>query len=131
MSRRRRRCHPRCKSPFGADAEVVADIAQETTDEFGGREITFDSAPVEADEGLAAEADLGVETTEEYIGEIEVEAPAVEAPTEDVAPSPGPIEFGRRTPEDRARSLARSLVSDLIAYNPDKHTEALASGDAR
>ena len=119
---------PEVQSPFGADAEAVAGIAHETTDAFGGREITFDSAPVETDEGLAADADLEVESTEEYIGEIDVEAPAVDAPAEEVAPSPGPIEFGKRTPEDKARSLARSLVSDLIAYNPDKHTEALASG---
>ena len=119
---------PEVRSPFGADAKVVSGIAQETTDEFGGRELAFDSAPVETDEGLAADADLEVETTEEYIGEIDVEAPAEEAPAEEVAPSPGAIQFGKRTPEDKARSLARSLVSDLIAYNPDKHTEALASG---
>ena len=119
---------PEVQSPFGADAEAVAGIAHETTDEFGGREITFDSAPVETDEGLAADTDLEVESTEEYIGEIEVEAPAAEAPAEEVAPSPAPIQFGKRTPEDKARSLARSLVSDLIAYNPDKHMEALASG---
>ena len=40
----------------------------------------------------------------------------------------GPIRFGRRSPEDKAKSLARSLVSDLVAYNPDKHKEALAAG---
>ncbi len=42
--------------------------------------------------------------------------------------APGAIRFGRRSAEDKARSLARSLVSDLIAYNPDKHKEALAAG---
>ena len=39
-----------------------------------------------------------------------------------------PIRFGRRSPEDKAKSLARSLVSDLVAYNPEKHKEALAAG---
>ena len=42
--------------------------------------------------------------------------------------APGAIRFGRRSAEDKARSLARSLVSDLIAYNPEKHKEALAAG---
>ena len=28
----------------------------------------------------------------------------------------------------KAKSLARSLVSDLIAYNPGKHKDALAAG---
>ena len=45
------------------------------------------------------------------------------------AESPAPIRFGRRSPADKARSLARSLVSDLIAYNPEKHKEALAGGN--
>ena len=45
------------------------------------------------------------------------------------AESPGPIRFGRRTPADKAKSLARSLVSDLIAYNPEKQKEALAGGN--
>jgi predicted Zn finger-like uncharacterized protein len=42
--------------------------------------------------------------------------------------APGAIRFGRRNAEDKAKSLARSLVSDLIAYNPEKHKEALAAG---
>lgn len=57
---------------------------------------------------------------------VQEEAPTATAPKP--APSPGPIQFGKRTPEDKARSLARSLVFDLITYNPDKHTEALAAG---
>jgi len=57
------------------------------------------------------------------------------AATEDAAKTtvegegPGPIRFGRRSPADKAKSLARSLVSDLIAYNPEKHKEALAGGN--
>ncbi len=43
--------------------------------------------------------------------------------------SPGALRFGRRSAEDKARSLARSLVSDLIAYNPEKHKAALAAGN--
>lgn len=50
------------------------------------------------------------------------------APAEEPEASPGPIRFGRHTPEDKAKSLARSLVSDLVAYNADKHREAMAAG---
>jgi hypothetical protein len=102
----------------------------------GGPEVELDTEP-----------DVQVETTDEDFSEVEVGDPAVElevaveagetaadaaatdeqAPAEE-APSTGTIQFGKRSPEDKARSLARSLVSDLIAYNPDKHTEALASG---
>jgi len=57
---------------------------------------------------------------------VEADEPAA-APGEASEESPGPIRFGRRSPEDKARSLARSLVSDLIAYNPEKHKEALAT----
>lgn len=99
---------PEVRSSLGDDAMVVNDVAEEAPDEFGGREISFDS------------------------GEIAVEAPAPEvAPAlevEEEAPSAGPIKFGRRSPEDKAKSLARSLVSDVVAYHRDKHAEALASG---
>ena len=115
------------RSSFGADAEVVHDIAVETSDEFGEREFTFDT-PVEMDEGAAAETEP---EGEEDLGAIEIETPAEDAVVEaDEAPAAeaAPIQFGKRTPEDKAKSLARSLVSDLIAYNPEKHTEALAAG---
>jgi len=58
-------------------------------------------------------------------------APAQEAPATPGPESAKPIRFGRRSPEDKAKSLARSLISDLIAYNPEKHKGALASGTLR
>ena len=83
---------------------------------------TTDLPPLEgAGDAVAAEGASDGET-----------APAA---TEDAAKTtvegegPGPIRFGRRTPADKAKSLARSLVSDLIAYNPEKHKEALAGGN--
>ena len=69
--------------------------------------------PVQAEEPAAAPSEAAAEP------------PA--APVE-AAESPGAIRFGRRSAEDKAKSLARSLVSDLIAYNPEKHKEALAAG---
>lgn len=57
-------------------------------------------------------------------------APAeVEEPTP--APSGGTNPFGQRSPADRARSLARSLVSDITAYHAEKHTLALATGNLK
>ena len=58
-------------------------------------------------------------------------APAAEAPS---APSESPAQplagftFGKRDPHDKARRLARVLVSDIITYNPDRHQRALAGG---
>ena len=75
--------------------------------EPSGGDVAIDSEAVDTDEPEAAEP--------------------TEAPADD-AEGPGPIRFGRRSPEDKARSLARSLVSDLIAYNPEKHKEALSAG---
>ena len=36
--------------------------------------------------------------------------------------------FGRRDPHDKARRLARVLVSDMIMYNPERHSRAIAAG---
>ena len=42
--------------------------------------------------------------------------------------SEGAARFGRRDPNERARRLARVLVSDIIAYYPEKHAQAVAEG---
>lgn len=47
---------------------------------------------------------------------------------EDVAAVPTGFQFGKRDPHDKARRLARVLVSDMITYNPDRHAQALARG---
>lgn len=44
-----------------------------------------------------------------------------------VSPPETPV-FGRRDPKEKARRLARVLVSDMITYNADRHTQALARG---
>lgn len=36
--------------------------------------------------------------------------------------------FGKRDPVDKARRLARVLVSDMVMYNAERHQEALARG---
>jgi hypothetical protein len=45
------------------------------------------------------------------------------------APSPSRPRFGQRDPSERARRLARALVSDMIAYHPERHRQALERGD--
>ena len=86
------------------------------TDEDATEDVAIDIGPVDTSAAVADVVEEGVEADE---------PPA--APSEESTESPGPIRFGRRSPEDKAKSLARSLVSDLIAYNPEKHKEALAA----
>jgi len=40
----------------------------------------------------------------------------------------GAPRFGRRDPSERARHLARVLVSDIIAYHPERYRESFAQG---
>jgi predicted Zn finger-like uncharacterized protein len=54
---------------------------------------------------------------------------------EPAAAQPAPAEpavqgftFGKRDPTDKAKRLARVLVSDMIMYNAERHQSALASG---
>ena len=56
-------------------------------------------------------------------------------PTPEVAPPDRPARpfnpYLSNTPELRARRLARALVSDLVAYNPQKREEGLRDGTLR
>lgn len=76
--------------------------------------------------------------------EVVPEAPVAEtadpfaepAPFEGQRASDAPVEkppvqgftFGKRDPTDKARRLARVLVSDMIMYNAERHQSALAAG---
>ncbi len=115
--------HPSAAAPETPPApESVVDTV-ETADPLDTGEV--DLPPID---GAFEAVDATVIEAEPGAGEI------AQAETEDAAAevaeaeSPGPIRFGRRSPADKAKSLARSLVSDLIAYNPEKHKEALAGG---
>ncbi len=60
---------------------------------------------------------------------VEVPPPAAEdeaAPAVDTS-TPG-FAFGKRDPSDKAKRLARVLVSDMIMYNAERHQSALAGG---
>jgi predicted Zn finger-like uncharacterized protein len=51
--------------------------------------------------------------------------PAEAAPA---APAVQGFTFGKRDPTDKAKRLARVLVSDMIMYNAERHQSALAQG---
>jgi hypothetical protein len=59
-------------------------------------------------------------------------APPVErAPAESAPAAPaagGTFRFGKRDPTDKAKRLARVLVSDMIMYNAERHRTALENG---
>lgn len=61
----------------------------------------------------------------------EDEAEAEPPPAGEAALSRGLARFGRRDPHERARRLARVLVSDIIAYFPEKHAEAVEQGTVK
>ncbi len=100
--------------------ESVVDTV-ETADPLDTGEV--DLPPID---GAFEGVDPTVVDAEPGAGEI---APAETVAAVVEAEGPAPIRFGRRSPADKAKSLARSLVSDLIAYNPEKHKEAVAGGN--
>lgn len=51
-----------------------------------------------------------------------------EAVAETSAPAVQGFTFGKRDPKDKAKRLARVLVSDMIMYNAERHQTALAQG---
>ncbi len=109
-----------------ATGDEVADEGVSETEDFGAIDMAIEAPdtaePVE--EVVEAEVTPVVEPAPETAEAAPAEEPAAAPASE----SPGAIRFGRRSAEDKAKSLARSLVSDLVAYNPEKHKEALAAG---
>jgi len=43
----------------------------------------------------------------------------------------GGFKFGKRDPTDKAKRLARVLVSDMIMYNAERHASALEAGSIK
>ena len=92
-------------APSFAEPEVVAEAPDPFTE----------AAPFEA----AAE--------EVSVPEVAESLPAPEAPAAE-APAVHGFTFGKRDPTDKAKRLARVLVSDMIMYNAERHQSALAGG---
>lgn len=99
---------------------------------------TVESSVEEArDESAFFGAPPGFESTEvapepeeepEALPEIAAPEPTIVPPPEPTPPPVSGFTFGKRDPKDKARRLARVLVSDMIMYNPDRHERALANG---
>jgi predicted Zn finger-like uncharacterized protein len=51
-------------------------------------------------------------------------------PSQETAPPPA-FTFGRRDPNEKAKRLARVLVSDMVMYNAERHNRAVANGSIR
>jgi hypothetical protein len=72
---------------------------------------------------------VGAERDETTPGETH-ETPRPQAPTSGTTPSGAPMRtpFGPADPEARSRRLARALISDMVAYHPDRQDLGLREG---
>ncbi len=136
---------PAAEAPVAshADPQGYAPLADAPVDVSadGGPELghapALDEVPApvlsEAEGAPSGAIDAGSVTVEVAPPPVEVEVetpPAVEAapapaPTDAPAAEPAKFQFGRRDPHEKAKRLARVLVSDIITYNPDRHQKAL------
>jgi len=120
------------ESPPGADHGTEIDA------EIMGSVEPAEASPTES----ATESEPAPETAWETAWDPERQsAPEPQPVTRDTEPSPmetaqpAPdvtgFTFGKRDPHDKARRLARVLVSDIITYNPDRHQRALSAGSLK
>jgi predicted Zn finger-like uncharacterized protein len=133
---------PAFDTPLEIDEEVAPTFGDPSpTIELAGFGVDDTLTPAEVEEAEAPEAEPPWEPLEPEVEEPPAateapEAPVMEPPppvieTPEVAPTqplPTP-HFGRRDPKEKARRLARVLVSDIILYNPDRHQRALEFGN--
>ncbi len=104
--------------PEAAEPEVAAAPTEAVSDPFA-EPAPFEQAEPEVAESLPAPAELEEPTA---------------APTEEAAaggaatPGVQGFTFGKRDPTDKAKRLARVLVSDMIMYNAERHQNALGAG---
>ncbi len=103
-----------------------AGAGDEQPMEFGGAEAVPEPESFEAE--AEAEADAGpvswggeAETAASGNGDVARDADGGQAPIKGFT-------LGRRDPSDKARRLARVLVSDMIMYNAERHQVALEQG---
>ncbi len=104
------------------DSFFMAGTAPAETDTEDGADLDADGPSFDIQPG-----GLELEGDDEAADDAAVAEPEAEAPAEEAAPVQG-FSFGRRDPADKARRLARVLVSDMIMYNPERHQRALANG---
>lgn len=116
--------------PAPPDPEPVAPPPEPAPPAEGPTDSPTETAPPRQE---PQEPDLAIHDlrglAEEALAEDEAEAEP--APAGEAALSRGLARFGRRDPHERARRLARVLVSDIIAYFPEKHAEAVERGTVK
>lgn len=117
--------------------ETAVDLDEGPTDPA----IDLDEEPTETSIDVDEELDEAAGGPEpkpmpevEETGGMEKEKLAERARSEEASPvreqslSRAAARFGRRDPHDRAKRLARVLVSDMLTYHPARYEEALAEG---
>ncbi len=127
---------PPAEAPYGTDEEAHTAGAHEpaVAPDTGATTDVHDEVSW-SDDG-SADVSLDVEEQDGPLGDAPAtaaapppEVPAVADNTAVVeAPKAAPPVFGKRDPHERAARLARVLVSDMIAYHPDRHRKSLAAG---
>jgi len=111
----RARC-ARCAQVFAVAPSTVAEPAIGSSSPTGFA-AQRDSAPA------VREFDAAPETAR---------APEIPAtPSAATAARRGPSAFGPQDPDLRAQRLARALVSDIVAYHPERRDRSLAAGTLR
>ncbi len=110
--------------PAPGDPQAPAGGAVGAEDDAAA--VGLDPAPASFDAIDAEEAPGGGTAADADPWPVEQPAQADHTAVAD-PPRPAPA-FGKRDPHERAARLARVLVSDMIAYHPDRHRRSLEAG---
>lgn len=111
----------------GGGAGSAAPPAQPTPTPAPAPETTDDVAAEPADV-IASEAEPAPTAPPEPTPAPEAAPEPAAAETPAPAAAPVGFQFGKRDPHEKAKRLARVLVSDMITYNPERHRKALENG---
>jgi predicted Zn finger-like uncharacterized protein len=119
------------EDPESPEAESTGEAAPaEARDEEADRHsVTVSQPPESSPPGFGAEELPGATEVVEPEPPDQAETEPGAGTVPDAVPSPSSppsgFRFGKRDPDEKARRLARVLVSDMIMYNPERHARAL------
>jgi len=114
------------RPPTGSSSAASAEAAERDSVALGG-----ESGAAVAGHGGDTEAAPADEVSPVDPAPAGDTTPTDPAPAEAATPpeaAPAGFTFGKRDPVDKARRLARVLVSDMVMYNAERHRQALAQG---
>jgi predicted Zn finger-like uncharacterized protein len=111
----------------GSGVEPEREHASELEREPEPEAFPEPSGWAEPDSETASWTELEAQDTTEQALPDPVPAPEPLHAAEPETPVQG-FTFGKRDPMDKARRLARVLVSDMVMYNSERHRQALATG---